>query len=34
MGYGSAFSGSPTAPQFSMMDLVDLFGPSMNFGMR
>jgi hypothetical protein len=32
MGYGSAFSGSPTAPQFSMMDLVDLFGPSMNFG--
>jgi len=31
-GYGSAFSGLSTVPQFSMMDLIDLFGPSMNFG--
>ena len=31
-GYGSAFSGLPATPQFSIMDYIDLFGPSMNSG--
>jgi hypothetical protein len=31
-GYGAVFAGAPVAPQFSMMDLIDLFGPTMNFG--
>ena len=32
LGYGSAFSNLSTVPQFSLMDLYDLFGPSTNFG--
>lgn len=31
-GYGSAFSSLSTVPQFSLMDLYDLFGPPTNFG--
>lgn len=32
LGYGSAFSSLSTVPQFSLMDLYDLFGPPPNFG--
>lgn len=32
LGYGSAFSNLSTVPQFSLMDLYDLFGSPTNFG--